>query len=142
MPQSMERFLTQLSHAFCNDALLELAQNFTYPLPLYTKGELLVFGAPSALVEALTHYRDAARKADIACITPRIIASGLPQKGYSNLWVEWDHFDSTDQLICTSQVRYAVFQDKLALSPKIEMVDYTALGFPEVSDALPLMKSA
>ena len=142
MPQSMIRFLTTLSHAFCSDRLDDLAQHCTYPLPLYTKGELLVFGAPTALIEALTVYRDVARKADIKRIVPRVIASGLPHKGYSNVWVEWDHYDSAGALVCTSQVRYAIFQDGLSLTHKIEMVDYTSLGFPEVSDALPLLQSA
>ena len=142
MTQSMTRFLTRLSHAFCADQLDHIAQNFTYPLPFYAKGELLVFGAPNALVEALAPYREAARKADIVRITPRIVASGLPRKGYSTVWVEWDHFDSEDTLLCTSQVRYAVFQDKLADKPRIELVDYTALAFPEVSDSLPLLETA
>ncbi|WP_147106423.1 hypothetical protein [Tateyamaria sp. syn59] len=119
-----------------------MTQNFTYPLPLYTKGELLVFGAPHSLSEALSMYREAARSAGIVRMTPRIIAAGLPHKGYSNLWVEWDHFDSADALICTSQVRYAIFQDAMALHPKIEMIDYTCLGLPDVCDALPLLKSA
>jgi len=142
MPQSMTRFLTLLSHAFCQDRLDQVAQHFTYPMPLYTKGELLVFGAPNALLEALSLYREAARKACITRIEPRIIANGLPHKGYSNIWVEWDHYDDHDTLVCSSQVRYAVFQDALALSPRIEMVDYTAVGFPEVTAALPLMQSA
>ncbi|APX11877.1 hypothetical protein BWR18_09435 [Tateyamaria omphalii] len=131
-----------LARAFCSDQLDAVAQNFTYPVPLYTKGELLVFGAPTALSEALTMYRDAARRAGIVRMTPRVIAAGLPQKGYSSLWVEWDHYDSADALICTSQVRYAIFKDAMALHPKIEMIDYTCLGLPEVCEALPLMKSA
>lgn len=142
MTQSLTHFLTTLSHAFCNDRLDYLAQHFTYPVPLYTQGELLVFGAPNALIEALTLYREAARDANIARITPRVIATGIPNKGYSNTWVEWDHYDETDTLICTSQVRYAIYQDKMALRPRIEMVDYTAVGFPEVTASLPLMQSA
>ncbi|MBY5932081.1 hypothetical protein KUV51_03640 [Tateyamaria omphalii] len=138
----MTRFLTMLSRAFCNDNLDLMARHFTYPLPMYTKGELLVFGNADTLLEAMTLYREAARAADIQLITPRVVASGLPRKGYSNVWVEWDHFNSAGTLICSSQVRYAVFQDKMALMPRIEMVDYTALGFPEVADALPLMQMA
>ncbi|MEX0311927.1 MAG: hypothetical protein AB3N17_16950 [Tateyamaria sp.] len=138
----MTRFLTSLSRAFCNDALTELAQHFTYPLPLYTRGELLVFGAPNALVEALELYRKAAREADIVRVDPRVIATGLPHKGYSHIWVEWDHYDSSDTRVCTSQVRYAIFQDPNALFPRIEMVDYASVGFPEVTDALPLLQSA
>ncbi|WP_299654351.1 hypothetical protein [uncultured Tateyamaria sp.] len=142
MTQSLTQFLTSLSHAFCTDRLEYLAQHVTYPLPLYTRGELLVFGAPTALIEALGMYRKAAHDADIEKIVPRVIATGIPHKGYSNLWVEWDHFDASDNLICTSQVRYAIFHDKMALHPKIEMVDYTSMAFPEVSESLPLLQSA
>lgn len=131
-----------LSRAFCNDDLAQVAQHFTYPMPLYIKDELLVFGSAGALIEALSAYRAGARAADIAQIVPRVIASGLPRKGYLTLWVEWDHFDSMGTLMCTSQVRYAIFQDRMAAHTRIEMVDYTAVAFPEVSDALPLMKSA
>ncbi|WP_193743522.1 hypothetical protein [Tateyamaria sp. ANG-S1] len=138
MTQSTTRFLTMLSRTFCNDQLEQLARHFTYPLPTYTQGELLVFGTSNTLIEAMTLYREAARQADIQVITPRVIASGLPRKGYSTLWVEWDHYDGAGTHICTSQVRYATFQDKMALMPRIEMIDYTALGFPEVTDALPL----
>lgn len=142
MPQSMTRFLTMLAHAFCDGRLDEVAEHFTYPLPLYSKGELLVFGAPNGLSEALKVYHDIARRAGMTRLVPRVIASGLPKKGYSTLWVEWDHYDKADRLMCTSQVRYAIFQEEAASLPRIEMVDYTSLGFPEVSDALPLVKSA
>ena len=142
MTQSMTRFLTVLAHAFCNDKLEHVTRHFTYPLPLYARDELLVFGTADTLLEAMNLYRDAARKADIRSVTPRVIATGLPHKGYSNLWVEWDHFDGAGTLVCTSQVRYAVFQDTLSQMPKIEMIDYTSLGFPEVSAALPLLRSA
>ncbi|MEM8655811.1 MAG: hypothetical protein AAGF36_13800 [Pseudomonadota bacterium] len=142
MPQSIVPFLTMLSRSFCNDELAQVAQHFTYPMPLYLKDDLLVFGSAEALTEALSAYRAGARKADITRIDPRVVASGLPRKGYATLWVEWDHFDSTNALICTSQVRYAIFQDQPAAQPRIEMVDYTAVAFPEVSEALPLVKSA
>ncbi|WP_299597852.1 hypothetical protein [uncultured Tateyamaria sp.] len=142
MTQSLTRFLTTLSHAFCNDRLDLLTDHFTYPLPLYTRGELLVFGSSGVLMEALELYRNVARKSRIAQITPRVVATGIPNKGYSQVWTEWDHFDEAGTLKCTSQVRYAVFQDRMALHPKIEMIDYTSIGFPEVCASLPLMQTA
>lgn len=142
MTQSLTRFLTTLSHAFCNDRLDLLADHFTYPLPLYTRGELLVFGSRDVLIEALELYRNVASKSRITQITPRVVATGIPSKGYSQVWTEWDHFNDAGTLKCTSQVRYAIFQDKMALHPKIEMIDYTSIGFPEVCASLPLMQTA
>lgn len=142
MTRSLTQFLTMLSHAFCNDQLDCLAEHFTYPLPLYAHDELLVFGAPCAFIEALSLYREAARDAKITKIVPRVIATGIPKKGYSNLWVELDHFDETGAMVRTSQVRYTIFLDKMAIHPKIEMIEYKYLAFPEVSASLPLVQSA
>lgn len=142
MTQSLTRFLTTLSHAFCNDRLDQVAHHFTYPLPLYTRGELLVFGSPDVLTEALELYRGVARKSRITHIAPRVVATGIPKNGYSQVWTEWDHFDETGRLTCTSQVRYAIFQDRMMLYPRIEMIDYTSIGFPEVCASLPLMQTA
>lgn len=142
MTQSLTRFLTTLSHAFCNDRLDLVSEHFAYPLPLYTKGELLVFGSPGVLIEALELYRNAARTSGITQILPRVVATGIPKKGYSQVWAEWDHYDGSEAISCTSQVRYAIYQDRMALHPKIEMIDYTSIGFAEVCASLPLLQTA
>lgn len=142
MSKNVSAFLERLSRVFIDGPLAEVAENFVYPMPFYSNGGLAVFGSADTLLEGLTLYRSAVRKAGILKITPRIIAHGVPSRGYSNVWVEWDHLDVLGLCKRTSQVRYVLFQDGMSLFPKIEMVDYTISAFPEVQDHFPMMATA
>lgn len=142
MSRNLNHFLRALAHAFCEGRLEHVAQNFAYPMPFYTDTSLLVFGAQHSLTEGLALYHEAVRKAGIVRIVPRIIANGVPVRGYSNLWVEWDHMDANDACVRTSQVRYAILEQDDALAPRIELVDYTVSAFPELLTDLPILQSA
>jgi len=142
MQRNLHHFLRAIAVAFCEGRLDHVAQHFSVPMPLYTDKNLIVFGARHSLVEALDLYLQAVRKAGIVRIEPRIVATGIPVKGYSNLWVEWDHFDENDTCVKTSQVRYAIHHERDALTPQLEMVDYTISAFPDVMNELPLQRSA
>lgn len=135
-------FLTRMSDLLRHGRLEDLAQHFVYPLPFYANDGLLVFGSTGTLSEALDLYRAAVHEAGIVRITPRIVASGLPSRGYANVWVEWDHIDADGTCARTSQVRYVLFQGSHDLFPKIEMVDYTVTAFPEMQEQFPLLRSA
>jgi hypothetical protein len=56
-------------------------------------------------------------------------------RGYSNIWVEWDHFDAACQCQKTSQVHYVFYQSGAKLFPKIELVEYKVTAFPEVTES-------
>lgn len=142
MAVSCVQFLENLAHAFDQDRLDVIAQHFAYPCPFYADNNITVFGGPSALIEGLQLYRTATVKAGIVRVVPRIVAQGVPVRGYSNVWVEWDHLTADRTCLRTNQVRYAVFQDSAALFPRIEMIDYTVIAFPEVQDQFPMFATA
>ena len=142
MSESLHKFLEALSDAFLAGRLSNVADSFAYPMPFYCDDGLLVFGAPATLSEGLAQYLDATRAAGITDIVPRILAHGVPSRGYSTVWIEWDHLDKNGKCLRTSQVRYVLYQHDSNLFPKIEMVDYTITAFPEVQDQLPLMATA
>jgi hypothetical protein len=137
-----KRFLENLGQNFLANRLDAVAGHFAFPMPFYAANGLQVFGAACTLKEGLTMYRDAAIRAGVVRMVPRILAEGLVVNGYSNLWVEWDHIDAKGTCLCSNQVHYVVHQDAAALYPKIEMVEYTVLAFPEVPAAMAMAKTA
>ncbi len=142
MPNVNERFLQSLACNFSLSRLAAMAENFAYPMPLYADDGIQVFGSPDTLAEGLAQYRDAATAAGIKQVTPRIVAEGLPVRGYSNVWVEWDHIDAQGQCQRTSQVRYVFHRECAALFPKIELVEYIKTAFPEVPASFPMTATA
>lgn len=142
MSNSACRFLNTLSQNFMNGRLDAVVENFVFPIPLYAGDSLQVFGAPCTFKEVLAMYLDETRKAGIAQLVPRILATGLPANGYSNVWVEWDHLDADGTCLKTSQVHYVFHQADAALFPKIEMVEYTELAFPDIPKSFSLAKIA
>ncbi|WP_299140168.1 hypothetical protein [uncultured Tateyamaria sp.] len=142
MSVSHQQFLERLAHAFCAGHLGQVAEHFVYPMPYYSDHGLVVFGSTGTLSEGLALYHQACKANGVDRITPRIVAEGMTIRGYSNVWVEWDHFDHAGVCMRTSQVRYVLFQETGALFPKIEMVDYTVQAFPEVNDDMPAMATA
>ena len=142
MPETTYNFLNMLSDNFMQNRLESVAEHFAYPMPVYAQGGLLGFGAGCTLSDSMTFYSDAILRAGIVRIVPRVVAEGLPVNGYSNVWVELDHVDATGTFMRTSQVRYVFYQADDALFPKIELMEYTSLAFPEVSASLYLAKIA
>lgn len=142
MPMPIPQFFERLADMFAQEDLSRISDHFTYPLPFFAESGLLVFGAATSLQEALKLYYDATQEAGIVRLIPRVIAHGVPVRGYSNVWVEWDHVDTHGDLKRTSQVRYAVYQPKDAMLPRLELVDYTVTAFPELHPDLPLCRSA
>ena len=137
-----KQFLDTLARNFMEDRLDAVAEHFVFPIPLYAQDSLQVFGAPCTFKEVLTLYRDATVRTGVTNIVPRILAEGIPVNGYSNLWVEWDHYDTAGTCVRTSQVHYILFCDAAMLFPKIELVEYKVLAFPEVPESFVLAKIA
>mmetsp|Transcript_24127 Transcript_24127/g.44844 ORF Transcript_24127/g.44844 Transcript_24127/m.44844 type:complete len:143 (+) Transcript_24127:9546-9974(+) len=135
------QFLHGLAKAFDEGRLLELAQNYAFPMPAYTEDDLLVFGSPETLTEGLVIYRDIAVANGIVRTAPRIVAEGLRINNYANLWVEWDHFDASDTCKRTSQVRYVLRFNPQCSMPLIELVEFVVPAFPEISEHLPLVRT-
>ncbi|MEO9574612.1 MAG: hypothetical protein ABJ263_03665 [Tateyamaria sp.] len=135
-------FLSTLSQNFMRGRLDAVVEHFVFPIPLYAGDSLQVFGAPCTFKEVLTMYRDATLHAGITQLVPRILANGLPVNGYSNVWVEWDHHDADGTCLKTSQVHYVFFHAAAAQLPKIEMIEYTELAFPEVPASFSMAKIA
>ena len=136
------RFLNTLSLSFMQGRLDAVVENFVFPIPLYAADSLQVFGAACTFKEVLTMYRDATLNAGITRIEPRVVAEGLPVNGYSNVWVEWEHMDVAGNCVKTSQVHYVFYLAEAALFPKIEMIEYTMLAFPEISASFSMAKIA
>ncbi|WP_299154850.1 hypothetical protein [uncultured Tateyamaria sp.] len=132
MTSTTAKFLANLAHAFNENRLTEISEHFCYPVPFYAGDHLSVFGSSDTMARGLALYRETTRAAGVVRITPRIVAQGIPIQGYSNIWVEWDHFDAQGVCLRTSQVRYALFKDASRLFPIIEMIDYQVAAFPEV----------
>lgn len=135
-------FLQDLADGFCENRLADVADHFVYPMPLYAGAQLQVYGAAATLAEGLAMYRDAARDAGVCTIVPRIVAQGLPVRGYSHMWVEWDHLSAAGHCLRTSQVHYILYQSGAALFPKIELVDYKVTAFPQVMQDMGLSATA
>lgn len=136
MSNATYKFLNTIAENFMQNRLETVAEHFAYPMPYYAEDCLQVFGASCTLTEAIALYREAIAQAGIVKMVPRVLAEGLRVNGYSNVWVEWDHFDETDKSPHTSQVRYVFYQDDNALFPKIELMEYTSQAFPNVSASL------
>lgn len=126
-----------MSHRLC-----DVARRFTYPMPLYISDDLQVFGAACTFAEVLTMYRCAVERAGVTQLVPRIVAHGLVVRGYSNVWVEWDHLSATGRCLRTSQVRYVMSHQSPGAWPRIELVDYCATAFPEVPAQFTRMATA
>ena len=142
MSASVMPFLERLVRHFFADQCELIAAYFAYPMPFYAKDDLAVFTAPHALTEGLRAYRHATQTAGIVDLKPRIVAEGLPVRRYSSIWVEWDHIDGDGACVLTGQARYVLHDDPGDVDPKIEMVDYTRLAFPEITTHLPMAASA
>ncbi|MFL4470673.1 hypothetical protein ACERZ8_12565 [Tateyamaria armeniaca] len=134
--------MDNLARNFIENRLDAVTEHFVFPNPFYAHDTLQVFGAPCTMKEALTLYRDATVRAGITNIVPRVLAEGVPVNGYSNVWIEWDHFDQSGTCLRTSQVHYVLYRDDSALFPKIELVEYKAMAFPEVSASFAMAKIA
>lgn len=137
-----QRFLENLARNFMENRLAAVAENFVFPIPLYTQDTLQVFGASCTFQEVLTMYRDAAIRAGVTRMAPRILAEGLAINSYSNMWVEWDHFDASGACLRTSQVHYVCCHGAASLFPRIELVEYIETAFPEVSASFAVAKIA
>ena len=142
MPHGIADMLNCLAQVLMDNRPEEIAKHFSFPLPLFHREELAVFGSADTLAEGLAMWRDVLIGADVARMVPRVVAEGLPVNGYMNVWVEWDYLDADGAILRVSQVRYVAFQVPGMMFPKIELVDYTAPAFPEVAADLPLAKSA
>ena len=135
-------FLNVLARAFEQDRLLDLAQHFTFPVPVYVHRGLLVFGSADTLAEALADYRKTACASGMTRLVPRIIADGLPIRQKSNLWVELDHIDANGTCRRTSQIRFIMRHNPGSNLPRIEVVEYQVTAFPEMAEHLPLAMPA
>ena len=142
MPRPSERFLNTLARDFAANRLAAIAENFVYPLPFYAEGGIQVFGSAATLTEGLALYHDAAAAAGLLVLVPRIVAQGLPVRGYSNVWVEWDHMDAAGVCRRTSQVRYVFCRPAAALFPRIELVEYSRAAFPEIPASFAMTATA
>ncbi|WP_299687398.1 hypothetical protein [uncultured Tateyamaria sp.] len=142
MSRSITTVLSCLADALIDGRLDHITRYFAYPLPLYCNGELIVFGSPDTLKEALSMYRDAILAIGTVKMRPRLVAQGLPVRGYSSVWIEWDHLDAAGTCLRTNQVRYATYQGAMDLHPRIEIVDYTVTAFPELYESLPAVRTA
>lgn len=127
------RFFQDIATDFIADRLDLVAARFVYPLPLYVGDALQVFASAEMFEEAIGIYRDAARKADIATLTPRLVASGIATRSNANLWIEWDHKDSQGKTRRISQVRYFLQKTTVGQPQLIEMIEYSDIAFPEAS---------
>lgn len=137
-----EQFLNALADMFMQHNLVGVAEHFVYPIPLYTDDDLQVFCSAGALVKALVLYRDAISAIDVTKIIPRIVAEGMPVRGYANVWVEWDHLNSARQCQRTSQARYVFFNKSVTDFPRIEMVEYKVRAFPHLNPSTPRIATA
>ena len=142
MSGSTVRILTCLADALMDNRIDAITPHFAYPLPFFVKGELVVFGSAATLREGLAIYRDQVLAIGARKIRPRVIAEGMPVRGYSSVWIEWDHLDGAGKCLRTNQVRYATYQRKTDLYPRIEMVDYTVTAFPGLYDVMPGLRTA
>ena len=136
------RVLTCVGDALIADRIAHIAAYFVYPLPVYLKEDLLVFGSADTFAEALALYRAHVLKRGIVRLRPRIVANGLPLRGSASTWVEWDHLAADGTCLGTNQVRYVFSKTAMDLYPRVEMVDYTVTAFPEFSNALPTQRTA
>ena len=132
------RILNTMADSFIAGRMAFVTSCFAFPQPVFLEGELQVFGSPETLCEALCLYREAALAIGTAKLRPRIVAEGVPVRGYSSIWIEWDHLDADGKCLRTNQVRYATYQASGALYPRIEMIDYTVTAFPDALGTMPL----
>jgi hypothetical protein len=142
MTTGNEQFLQNLRCAFVDCQPDIITTHFTFPMPFYTPDGMVVFGKAATLLEGLKLYRSIARNAGVVDMIPRIVAQGMPVRGYSNLWVEWENLDADGVLLSSSQVRYVLFQDGTSEHPKIDMVDFTVNAFPEIQQHFPMSATA
>ena len=138
MSVSSTRILSCLADAFLQGRIDYVTGWFAYPQPVYLQGDLQVFGSADTLGEALLLYREAALSIGTVTLRPRIVAEGVPVRGSSTLWVEWDHLDAEGRCLRTNQVRYVTHQAEGDLYPRVEMIDYTVTAFPDALATMPL----
>ncbi|MEL7261138.1 MAG: hypothetical protein AAGK69_07155 [Pseudomonadota bacterium] len=142
MSSTTTTLLSCLAEALLRGELDRISRHFVYPLPLFNKGELIVFGSPETFAEGLSMYRDAVLAIGTTKLRPRLVAEGLPVRGYSSVWIEWDHLDAAGEVLRTNQVRYGTHQGALDLHPRVEIIDYTVTAFPELQETMPAIRTA
>ena len=142
MSDSVTRFFSSLKDALIEGRIDYITRHCVYPIPVFMYGDLIVCGSAETFGELLSQYREAVLAIGTVKIRPRLIAHGLPVRGYSNLWIEWDHLDAKGQCLRTNQIHYAVYQGAHDLFPRVELIELTVSAFPELSYDLPISLSA
>ena len=133
------QLLNNLADMFIQNNFDSVAEHFVYPIPYYTVANLQVFVTADTMVKALKIYRERITIAGVTKIKPRIVAEGMQVRGYSHVWVEWDHLNGNGHCFKTNQARYVLGNHDENVGPKIELIEHTVRAFPELTKQLPIV---
>lgn len=135
MTRTIDQLFERQAEAFFAGDIDDIVENFNFPLPIYVADEVFVYDRDS-LASAMAQYREVIRAEGIDGLKARVVAQGLPIRGRSTVWVEWDHVSANGSRIRTNQAQYMLAQAEGIRAPKIDMVDYRQVSFPEMVQAI------
>jgi hypothetical protein len=139
MPNKIDKLFQHLILCFENGNLIEIANKFSVPTPIYLEGRLVVLKTVQKLEDAISTYRNSLLVAGWAHSTVRVIAQSIIDDKQMSVWVESAHLDASNHVLSVSTVRYYCIVRNGYVS-KIEIAEYLQApsgcmtkGFPMVS---------
>lgn len=139
MPIKIDKLFQHLILSFENGNLIEIANKFSVPTPIYLEGRLMVLKAVQRLEDVISTYRTSLLAVGWARSTVRIIAQSITDDKQMSVWVESAHLDASDHVVSVSTARYYCIVRNGYVS-KIEIAEYLQTptwsmtkGFPMVS---------
>ena len=111
------------------DALLD---GYIFPLPVFTPDRRMLLSSPEQATVVLTLLRNRLLRSGVVALQPQVRAVELPRAGRFRIWVDWqERIMPADETRLSTAIYYLRVTD---LGPRIEMVNYTHLSTPELSE--------
>ncbi len=129
-------FFTALGEMFLKGQSKALSDRCEYPLAVYLPDELVVFRNTAHLTEYLDRFAGFLREQNVQKVAPTDIVILDATPGRALISLRWAFMDRRDKPMRYSHVEYVLRRDQALGDLRIEMVNYSVLGFPQFAENL------
>lgn len=109
---------------------------FDMPLPIYTPARMTILHSAVPLGRIVQDYAREMNRHGISKLRPAVIDIVEQTCQRALVMVTWDHLDHAGQPRTQSAARYVIRQSPDDAEPKIEMVQYLSMSFPQLEQSL------
>ncbi|MGL4238909.1 hypothetical protein [Tabrizicola sp.] len=107
-----------------------LADDFTFPLPVFLDQKRLIVRSPEQVSGMLCLQRLSMIQRRVVAIRPKVTAIDLPRAGRFRVWVDWLEVAIPAEGTRSASAIYYCSTQPSGL--KIEMLNYTRMSMPEL----------